>query len=94
MYMSPHANDSDPNASWNSTGISPERSTFMAPKNPSSQLRPTDAAVVRLDYFGSPALLPGEDPSSYDGLLAGVLAKVEPKDILEEIWVGEFVDHN
>jgi hypothetical protein len=70
----------------------------MAPSNPSTTLRTTDTmsqdvALVRQDYFGSPSLLPGEDPAVYDALLTRIARFVSPKDVLEEIWVREAGDH-
>jgi hypothetical protein len=51
----------------------------------------TDPGVSR-DFFGPPPLIPGEDPTAYEMLLARITEAVEPKDVLEEIWVREMVD--
>jgi hypothetical protein len=42
--------------------------------------------------FGPRALIPGEDAAAYDELLARVTARVQPADILEELWVRDVVD--
>jgi hypothetical protein len=47
---------------------------------------------VSCDFFGPPALIPGEDPTAYEMLLARITAAVQPKDVFEEIWVHEIVD--
>jgi hypothetical protein len=50
------------------------------------------AKAARLAMFGPPPLIIGEDADAYEELLARVSADVEPKDILEEIWVRDIVD--
>jgi len=45
-----------------------------------------------LDFLGAAPLLPREEVSSYDTLLARVSGAVKPADILEEIWVRDVVD--
>jgi hypothetical protein len=47
---------------------------------------------TKLNFFGPPPLLDGEDPAAYDELLARVSGSVKPSDILEEIWVRDVVD--
>jgi hypothetical protein len=42
--------------------------------------------------FGPPPLIDGEDAAAYDELLSRVLEAVKPADIIEDIWVREFVD--
>src|SRR4029453_19281244 len=42
--------------------------------------------------FGPPPILPGEDTSAYEALLARVSADVKPADIIEKIWVRDIVD--
>lgn len=42
--------------------------------------------------FGRPPILPGEDASAYEALLARVSADVKPADIIEKIWVRDTVD--
>jgi hypothetical protein len=37
-------------------------------------------------------LLPGEDRTAYDTLLAKVIEAVQPTDILEQIWISDAVD--
>src|SRR6478609_1503816 len=56
---------------------------------------PTDGgtgAACHLDIFGPPPLLDGESQDVYDALLARVTGTVNPKDIIEEIWVHDIVD--
>jgi hypothetical protein len=45
----------------------------------------------RISFFGPPPLLAGEDPETYNQLLAGVTDCVAPSDFLEEIWVNDIV---
>jgi hypothetical protein len=42
-------------------------------------------------FFGAPPLLKGENPKSYNQLLAGVTADVAPSDSLERIWTNDVV---
>ena len=42
--------------------------------------------------FGPPPLVEGEDPAAYDALSAHIRNAVEPRDVLEEIWVRDIVD--
>ena len=46
----------------------------------------TPAVIDRLEIFGPPPLLEGEDCKAYDTLLARVSGATKPKDIIEEIW--------
>lgn len=41
--------------------------------------------------FGPAPILPGEDASAHEALLERVSAAVKPTDILEEIWVRDYV---
>jgi hypothetical protein len=43
--------------------------------------------------LGPPPILPGEDVSAYETLIARVCADLEPADIIEEIWVRDIVYH-
>ena len=54
----------------------------------SGKFRP---ATDRFALFGQRPLFPGEDTIAYDKLLTRVVAAVKPTDILEEIWVKDFV---
>jgi len=45
-----------------------------------------------LDFLGAAPLLPREEVSGYDTLLARISGAVKPADILEEIWVRDVVD--
>jgi hypothetical protein len=51
---------------------------------------PPDAAEPSL--FCPPQLIEGEDPVAYDEFFAKVCATVKPADIIEEIYVRDFVD--
>jgi hypothetical protein len=42
--------------------------------------------------FGSAPLIEGEDQAVYDAFLASISAAVNPKDVLEQIWVRDGVD--
>jgi hypothetical protein len=56
---------------------------------------PTDGGTIarsHLELFGPPPLLDGESQEVYDTLLARVTGTVNPKDIIEEIWVHDIVD--
>src|SRR6478736_10549981 len=56
---------------------------------------PTDGGTIaagHLELFGPPPLLDGERQDVYDTLLARVTGAVNPKDIIEEIWVHDVVD--
>jgi hypothetical protein len=69
----------------------PAKAPDPAPASP-----PALAAVPqppeRIAFFGPPPLLDGEDTSAYGDLLARVSAAIRPKDILEEIWLRDFLD--
>src|SRR5262252_7898597 len=60
---------------------------ISTPKPPAPTPKP-----ARLDVFGPPPLLVGEDPAAYDELLLRVSTAVKPVDFLEEIWVRDVVD--
>jgi hypothetical protein len=45
-----------------------------------------------LVLFGPPPLFEGEDPKTYDRLLAEISTAVTPGDIFEEIWVRDVLD--
>ena len=49
-------------------------------------------AAGHLEIFGPPPLLDGESQEVYDALLARVTGTVNPKDIIEEIWVHDIVN--
>jgi hypothetical protein len=49
--------------------------------------------VTKVSIFGPPPLVPGEDSAGYDQLLERVSGAVKPGDILQEIWVRDFVDN-
>ena len=49
-------------------------------------------APSRLNLFGPPPLLEGEDRAAYDELAARVFSAVRPTDFIEEIWARELAD--
>jgi hypothetical protein len=57
---------------------------------------PTVAApsqpVATLAFLGPPPLVEGEQGAAYDELFARVSGALQPKDILEEIWIRDVVD--
>jgi hypothetical protein len=50
------------------------------------------SAAAEPSLFCPPQLIEGEDPVAYDEFFAKVCATVKPADIIEEIWVRDFVD--
>ena len=52
----------------------------------------TKIASEALKLFGPPQLIDGEVCSAYEALHERVWLSLEPVDILEEIWVRDFVD--
>jgi hypothetical protein len=63
--------------------------TRKSPTNPTSG---APGPAARLNIFGPPPLIEGEDAAAYDELLVRISAAVKPADILEDIWVREIVD--
>ena len=54
--------------------------------------RPAKSEVTTVDrIFGPPPILPGEDASAYEELLARVSADVKPRDMIERISVRDVV---
>jgi len=51
---------------------------------------PSDASELSL--FCPPQLIAGEDPVAYDEFFAKVSATVKPADVIEEVWIRDFVD--
>ena len=49
-------------------------------------------AAGHLEIFGPPQLLDGESREVYETLLARVTGTVNPKDVIEEIWVHDIVN--
>lgn len=50
--------------------------------------------TVAIDsMLGPPPLLPGEDVSAYETLIARVSADLQPADVIEEIWIRDVVYH-
>ena len=49
--------------------------------------------ITELDeLLGPPPLLPNESLEDYEGLQAGLRAKIVPQDVLEEIWLRDVLD--
>ena len=48
--------------------------------------------VSHVEIFGPPPLLENESQETYDTLLSRVTGAVNPKDIIEEIWVHDIVN--
>src|SRR2546423_13147289 len=48
--------------------------------------------VRRRDWAGEPGLLLGEDAHGYEELLAQVRRALEPRDVMEEMWIRDLVD--
>ena len=63
----------------------------LAPKQKSGVPLPLMPQEIA-ELFGSPPLLPGEDPSRYQKLLSGIISTIDPKDHIEWIWVIEITD--
>ena len=51
-----------------------------------------DGVALQLLPFGPPPLLESEDATAYDDLLTRISTAVKPTNIIEDIWVREFVD--
>src|SRR5947209_6675360 len=49
--------------------------------------RRTPEPIPRLALFGPPPLIAGEDPATYDELLARICAAVKPVDIIDEMFI-------
>ena len=63
------------------------------PPAPHNEFAPsTSEPASRMACLGPPPLLTGEDEAGYGDLLARVSAAVKPRDILEEIWLRDFLD--
>lgn len=45
-----------------------------------------------LDFLGRAPLIPGDDATGYDTLLARVSGAVPPGDLIEEVWVRDVAD--
>jgi hypothetical protein len=65
-----------------------------SPTNPTDAVatNAADRSATRLNLFGPPPLIEGEDSAAYDDLLVRISAAVKPADILEDIWVRDVVD--
>jgi hypothetical protein len=50
------------------------------------------SSAERLLPFGPPPLIYGENAAAYDELLANGSTALRPTDLIEDIWVREFVD--
>jgi hypothetical protein len=67
---------------------------LMSNADPKSSTTPASLPerVGRLELFGPPPLLEGEETAAYDELLVRISGAVNPADIFEEIWVRDLVD--
>jgi hypothetical protein len=67
---------------------------LMSNTDPKSSTTPASLPerVGRLELFGPPPLLEGEETAAYDELLVRISGAVNPADIFEEIWVRDLVD--
>jgi hypothetical protein len=52
----------------------------------------TLSASLSAACLASAPLIPGEDSSAYDGLLARLSATLKPSNAIEEVWVQDVVD--
>lgn len=57
----------------------------------SPDILPPALTALEEDIFGAPDLLPCEDPSLYERLVAGISKAVAPADAVELIWVRDIV---
>jgi hypothetical protein len=67
----------------------------MAAKKSRTAKQPPEIPIVpsgEPDFFGPPPLIKGENPADYQALLKRVSIAVQPKDVLDEIWVRDIVD--
>src|ERR1700690_244240 len=65
---------------------------ITSPNNGSGTEPNTPALTYDPAYLGPPPLVAGEDAKGYDRLLALVADVVRPGDIMEIIWIRDFVD--
>lgn len=57
-------------------------------------LKLSDPSTLDLQsLFGPPPLIEGEDPAVYEALAGRISAAVEPRDVIEEIWVRDISDN-
>jgi len=63
----------------------------LATRPPNDAARDVGAREEQ-DFFGPPPLIPGEDPAACKALLGRLSAAVQPRGVLEEIWVRDVVD--
>jgi len=74
----------------------PRKKPTKATSSPGTELSPGKLDPARLEgveeLLSKRPLIPGEDPTLYDALLARVREAVRPFDIIEHIWVKDIVD--
>jgi hypothetical protein len=74
----------------------PRKKRTKARSSPGTELSPGKLDPARLEgveeLLSKRPLIPGEDPTLYDALLARVREAVRPFDIIEHIWVKDIVD--
>lgn len=61
-------------------------------KNSKSTSGSKSKGSSRLNLFGPPPLLYGEDEAAYNEMLARVSGALGPRDFIEEIWAHDLVD--
>lgn len=54
---------------------------------------PDPSTLDLQSLLGPPPLIEGEDPVAYEALAARIRAAVEPRDVIEEIWVRDIADN-
>src|SRR5215469_17968481 len=55
-------------------------------------LAPSHPAQFDLDCVGPPRVFRGEDAAAHHELLGQICAALQPRDVLEQIWVRDIVD--
>ena len=84
------ATDHVSDANGAAPGVSPAGNSALSNGQSIDALAPNDHQVTLL---GEPLLLTGESKLDYEAFLADVSAAVKPRNILEQVWVRDFVDH-
>lgn len=54
---------------------------------------PDPSTLDLQSLLGPPPLIEGEDPAAYEALAGRIRAAVEPRDVIEEIWVRDISDN-
>jgi hypothetical protein len=64
---------------------------FMSRKSESTEIAAVAGQVQRLELFGPPLVLEGEDAAAHDELLARLYAAVKPVDVIDEMLIADIV---